>query len=136
MTTDVRTKPTCNVVNLSGPPKADDQRPRMTVAEWHAEGCRRFGEDMLTWRFACPACGHVQTINDFKPFKDRGATPDSVRKECLGRYLDVRYKAFGENPPRTPTSPCDYAAYGLFRLAPLIVVEDSGLLCECFGFAE
>lgn len=136
MTTDVQTKPTCNVVNLCGPPKADDRRPRMTIAEWQAEGRRRFGEDEFQWRFVCPACGHVQTVEDFRPYKERGATAESAAKECLGRYLDTRYKAFGKNPPKTPKSPCDYAAYGLFRLAPLIVVDEAGHLFECFGFAD
>ena len=39
---------------------------RMTRAEWEAEGKRRFGDDMMTWRFVCPSCGHVQSANDYK----------------------------------------------------------------------
>ena len=28
-----------------------------SVEEWRAEAVRRFGSDVLKWRFRCPACG-------------------------------------------------------------------------------
>ena len=55
-----------------------------SVEEWTAEATRRFGPDMLKWRFRCPMCGHVASVQDFK---DAGAkSPSCAYQECLGRY--------------------------------------------------
>lgn len=55
-----------------------------SVEEWKAEATRRFGPDMLKWRFRCPMCGHVASVQDFK---DAGAkSPNCAYQECLGRY--------------------------------------------------
>ena len=37
-----------------------------SVEEWKAEATRRFGPDMLKWRFRCSMCGHVASVQDFK----------------------------------------------------------------------
>jgi hypothetical protein len=102
----------------------------MTLKEWLRRGRALFGEDMMTWEFVCPSCGHVQTANDFQQYKSLGAKPDSVRQNCIGRFTGT------ENGMGSGKSPCNYAAYGLFRLAPVVVVEDAGHKHECFGFNE
>lgn len=110
----------------------------MTHEEWTAKGTELFGPEVLRWRFLCPACGHVQTPEDFRPFKDQGATPNKAVQECLGRYLP-REKRGGFSPDHANPkvkSPCDYAAYGFFRLSPIEVVYPDGTRVEAFGFAE
>jgi len=104
---------------------------RMTHDEWLARGRELFGEDPLKWRLVCPGCGHVQTAEDFRQYKDRGATPDSAWKECFGRYTAGRSWAFdgGEGP-------CDYAAYGLFCIAPVVVTTPDGKEHSCFAFDD
>ena len=104
---------------------------RMTHDEWLARGTELFGDDPLKWRMVCPGCGHVQTPEDFHPFNDRGATPDSARQECIGRYTGGRSWAFdgGEGP-------CDYAAYGLFCIAPVQVTTPDGKTHSCFAFDD
>lgn len=37
----------------------------MNIAEWHAEGVRLWGSDVNRWLFTCPACGHIQSRQDF-----------------------------------------------------------------------
>ncbi len=101
---------------------------KLTMAEWRAMGRERFGDDMLSWKFVCPSCGHVQTPNDFKPHKDKGADPNSAVCECIGRYT-------GAKAPFPEGGPCDYAGYGLFRLSPLVVVQEDGHESQAFGFA-
>jgi hypothetical protein len=39
---------------------------RMTLAEWQAEGVRRFGENRLNWFFVCPSCCHIASVQDWK----------------------------------------------------------------------
>ena len=70
----------------------------MTEAAWRAEGERRFGPDLMKWRFKCPICGNVATPEDFRQFKDAGANPNSAVQECIGRYLPKSKcrRAFGE----------------------------------------
>jgi hypothetical protein len=106
----------------------------MTHQEWLDEGTRRFGPDIFCWRFGCPVCGHVASIEDFRQFKDQGATPDSATCECLSRYLPDSPKAFGENPTGAKRQPCDYAGYGLFRLSPIVVIFPDGSEHHAFEF--
>jgi hypothetical protein len=104
---------------------------RMTYDEWLARGRELFGENSLQWRMVCPGCGHVQTPDDFRPFKDQGATPDSARQECIGRYTAGRSWAYDGGD-----GPCDYAAYGLFHIAPVIVTTPDGKEHFCFAFDD
>lgn len=53
-----------------------------SVEEWKAEATRRFGPDMLKWRFRCPMCGHVASVQDFKG--RRGKISELRLQECLG----------------------------------------------------
>jgi hypothetical protein len=62
---------------------------------WHADGERRFGPDMLDWRFVCPNCGDVASVREF-PEDSRNA----AGAECIGRSA--------------PGRGCNWAAGGLF----------------------
>lgn len=87
----------------------------MTKAEWKAEGRKRFGPDLMKWKFICPACGHVASVQDYR---DAGAPINTVAFSCIGRYLKgEQRKAFGERGK----GPCDYAGGGLIGLNPLEV---------------
>lgn len=68
----------------------------MELGEWLAEGERRFGADRLKWRFVCPSCGHIQAVEDFRPFKSKGATAETAYFNCIGRYSGAKRDAFGE----------------------------------------
>jgi len=83
----------------------------MTREEWYAEGRKRFGDDVMTWQFACPVCGHIASVQDYK---DAGAPEGAVAYSCVGRYLPVCSNAFSGEP-----GPCNYAGGGLFRLNPV-----------------
>ena len=84
----------------------------MTKPEWKAEGKKRFGSNMLDWKFKCPACGHIASVQDYK---DAGAATSVVAFSCIGRYLKTKPReAFGENGK----GPCNYAGGGLIGLNP------------------
>jgi hypothetical protein len=99
----------------------------MTHEEWTAEGIRRFGADQMTWRFVCPSCGHVASVQDWK---DVGAKKGEVAYSCVGRHLPDP-KRMGERP-----GPCDYAGGGLFRINPVNVTFPDGTVLRCFDFAD
>jgi hypothetical protein len=104
----------------------------MTLAEYRAEGERRFGPNMMNWKFVCPVCGHVASVQDYK---DAGAPENAIAFSCVGRWAGVNDKWLeGEKSgaERTkPWGPCDYAGGGFFPLNPL-KVEDGAY----FDFAE
>jgi predicted RNA-binding Zn-ribbon protein involved in translation (DUF1610 family) len=104
---------------------------KYTHAEWTAEANRRFGTDPHEWKFVCPSCGNVATAEDFRTFKDAGATGESVTSQCIGRFTGAK----GAFDP-TKFKPCNYAGFGLLRLSPVRIVMDSGKEIHCFGFAE
>lgn len=101
----------------------------LTIEEWTAKARQLFGDDELQWQFVCPVCGHVQKVEDFLPYKDRGATAASAYQECIGRYTGAsEMKTKGQGP-------CNYAGYGLFRLSPVRVIAD-GEEVHAFAFNE
>ncbi|MHC1723068.1 MAG: VVA0879 family protein, partial [Aminipila sp.] len=103
----------------------------MTHAEWIEEGKRRFGQDFLNWKFQCPMCGHVASIQDFK---DAGAdNPNCAYQECIGRYTGK------DSPKEGDFSGCNWAAYGLFGIPNgkgVLVVDENQIGTEVFDFAD
>lgn len=109
-------------------------RQSFTLEEWLAEGQRRFGTDQFKWRFSCPACGHIQAVEDFMPYKAQGATPETARFNCIGRYAGANRNA-GLNGTGKAKGPCDYTAGGLFDLRPVSVETGQGII-RAFAFAD
>lgn len=97
---------------------------KLTNDEWYEKGKELFGPEVTKWRFTCPACGHVASVQEYK---DAGAPEGAVGFNCIGRYLKgpVR-QAFAKGP-----GPCNYAGGGLIRLAPFDVDGH-----RVFAFAE
>ena len=112
---------------------------RIKMSDWLAEGESRFGSDRMEWAFVCPICENTQSASDFKPYRDRGASPHDAYFNCLGRFIGGR-KAFGDNLRGTPKRPCNYTMGGLLKLVRTIVLqpgEDGGEMeTEVFEFAE
>ncbi len=109
----------------------DEQHKVMTQAEWMEEGKRRFGQDFLNWKFQCPMCGHVASIQDFKV---AGAdNPNCAYQECIGRYTGK------DSPKKGDSSGCNWAAYGLFGIPNgkgILVVGEDEIGTEVFDFAD
>lgn len=108
---------------------------RMTVDEWNAEGVRRFGESRLKWRFVCPACKHVQAVEDFRPYKDKGATLEDAFFNCVGRFAGANQNA-GLAGTGKESGPCNYTGGGLLDLRPVEIVTEGGKVYRSFAFAE
>lgn len=99
----------------------------VTYQEWFAEGVRRFGPDVMDWRYVCPSCGHIASMRDWK---NAGAKPAEVAYSCVGRHLEGSGEAFGK------LQPCNYAGGGLIRLNPVhVITEPDGHVRETFEFA-
>ncbi len=93
----------------------------MTHEEFMAEGARRFGPDMSQWKFVCPVCGHVASVQQWR---EAGATEGQIAFSCIGRYIEGSKEAFATKfkaKDKNLTGPCNYAGGGLFRLNPMEV---------------
>lgn len=95
---------------------------KLTQPQWHAQGVALFGEDQMQWRFICPACNHVVSVQDYK---DAGAPSAAVGVACVGRFVPHCREAFAIGP-----GPCDYSGRGLICISP-VRVDD----LPVFGFA-
>jgi hypothetical protein len=98
--------------------------------EWEQEAIRRFGQHPSGWRFKCPCCGHVQSMQDFK---DLGVDVNLAYFNCVGRHdgkhMDVD---MGTKP-----GPCNYTGGGLFNLNPVAVKHpETGGTVHVFAFAD
>lgn len=101
----------------------------MTHAEWIAEGSRLFGFDPLKWRFVCPSCGYVATVQEWK---DAGAGEGEVAFSCVGRHTNADDAATFQRKG----GPCQYAGGGLFKLNPVEVTMPDGRVIQSFAFAS
>ena len=109
--------------------KYGDKFTIITKEEWIKRGTELFGPDMLKWRFVCPACGNIAAVEDFRPYKDKGAHPDSATHDCIGRFdghIDVD---MGKEKP------CNYTGYGLIDICPVRVMDGDQEI-RCFAFAK
>ncbi len=88
----------------------------MTKEEFFAEGERRFGPDKKKWKFVCPVCGYVASIEDWL----NAGGENMIAFSCIGRLIGKK-----------EGGPCDYAGGGLLRFNPLEVDGE-----HYFNFAE
>lgn len=87
---------------------------------WKKEGQQKYGTDSLQWKIKCPACGHVQTPNDFVTLS---LEKDLALTTCLGRHK----KGVG----------CDWAAGGLLKtLGKGRLILSQGVVSEIFDFED
>ena len=100
----------------------------LTITEWREEAAARFGTEQAGWRFVCPCCGHIASIQDWK---DAGAPEGAIAFSCVGRWAGAKRAAIEGTGP----GPCNYAGGGLFNLNPVTVLQGEGKH-RVFEFAE
>lgn len=117
------------------PAPANPSTTTYTEAEWRAEGERRFGTDMMQWKFTCPVCHHMQCGADFKA---AGAPETAIGFSCIGRWLPkAQTREAFTGSSRRKKGPCSYAGGGLFKLNPVTVhVNGRAEPIQMFAFAE
>lgn len=102
---------------------------KQTLAEWMNDGKELFGEDYSNWKFKCPACGHISSIQQFK---ESDADPNDAYQVCIGRV-----NGKGTKNQTDLGYGCNWAAYGLFKTIGKgrTVVTDEGKEVKVFDFA-
>ncbi|HBZ67561.1 MAG TPA: hypothetical protein DEO70_12055 [Bacteroidales bacterium] len=78
--------------------------------DWISALKARFGDDPKLWAFKCPACGNIQTIQDFLDHNIE--TPEKkVYFNCIGRYIN----GIG----------CNWSLGGLLKIHTCTVIKDA-----------
>ncbi len=102
---------------------------RISEEEWRNEGKQLFGEDTRKWKFVCPSCNHVQSVQDYF---DAGAPEGAISFSCVGRWTG----AGGEKAFNKAGGPCNYTSGGLFNISPRMVKRtEDGMETPAFDFA-
>lgn len=105
--------------------------------DWLKEGEKRYGEHIEDWKFICPIC---KKISSGQEFKDLGAKANDIPQICIGRLMENPQSAMGTK--NIKGIGCDFAAFGLFRFAPITVIfepdpsGDTKNKCDVFDFAD
>jgi hypothetical protein len=96
----------------------------MPSSKWMEIGMELHGSlgdcPMILWKFVCPICGVIQTGEDFRRWKDRGARPADAFRRCKGFYD----KAQG----------CGYDGYNGDMFCPHVLDWGGGLIYGVFNF--
>jgi len=100
---------------------------KINYKDWLLEAEVKFGKETKNWKFICPACGYITSVEDWK---NAGATEGEYAFSCIGRNIDMS-KNMGTKP-----GPCNYAGGGLIRMNPVHVYLKDGHIRETFEFAE
>lgn len=88
----------------------------MNKEQWLTLGQTLFGQDKMQWKFKCPCCGHIASVQDYKK---AGAPSSAAGFSCVGRWMPVCKDAFDDKDKRN--IPCNYSGGGLLNINPVIV---------------
>jgi len=99
----------------------------ITHDKWKEEATALFGPNPLAWRFVCPSCGHVASIDDWV----KTGAKNMAAFSCIGRITNPSQGAFVKGK-----GPCNYAGGGLIGLNPVKVLFEDGKTTELFEFAK
>ncbi len=89
--------------------------------DWLNEAVKLFGKDKMKWGFVCPSCKHDQTVADFEAV---GTDPANAYLHCIGRHNKKEDEG------------CNWAAYGLFNICDITVIDTNFLAHSVFSFSE
>ncbi len=106
-------------------------------SEFVAEATKRFGPKARNWQFVCPACGTLQTPQQFL---DAGVSEDKVRTvmgfSCIGRYTGQGDAGIAAKSKGLPWDRgCNWTLGGLLRIHTLALILDDGSHSPIFELA-
>ena len=114
----------------------------MTQDEFTAEAKRRFGDSPRGWKFVCPMCGTVQSIQQLlDAVIAAGGKKDDVHGyigySCIGRFTGQRDAGISaKNRGEKWDQGCNWTLGGLLHCHELEVVLPDGSRRPTFELAE
>jgi hypothetical protein len=88
---------------------------KMSMDDFLKKGFYLFGIDRNDWKFICPVCETIISVEDYKKEK---APEGAIAYSCIGRYIKNSQKAFGDKKI-IKGQPCDYTTGGLLNISPI-----------------
>lgn len=96
-------------------------RDVFTINDWKFIGHVKYGDDLLDWKFKCPACGNVQTM---RQFKEAGVDPNLAYLNCASRHNLGGKKE------------CKWTIGGLLKVGGIYVIDEDFVPKLIFDFAD
>jgi hypothetical protein len=92
----------------------------ISLEDWQKEGEKLFGKDMKKWKFKCPQCKGIQTLQEF--IEIGVEKPENVFfYSCIGRFIEDRG--------------CDWSLGGLLQIHKTEVIVENEKKIPVFEFA-
>jgi hypothetical protein len=109
------------------------EKRKYTFKEWIEKGKEIFGtEDRKKWKFRCPSCGFVQSLEDFiKAGTKEEDALGMIGFSCVGRVMQEKGEFLKDKK-----QPCNYAGGGLIGLNPVTIITPDGTEHNYFEFEE
>ena len=113
----------------------------LTQQEFFTEAESRFGADVRNWKFVCPMCGTVQSVQQLHDaVVASGETEDRVDGyigfSCIGRFTGQRNEGItAKNRGEKWDKGCNWTLGGLFKFHTLEIVTPDGALRPIFELA-
>lgn len=115
---------------------------RITQAEFLADAERRFGPKARNWKFVCPACGTVQSVEQLRTaIMAAGGGPDDWQRyvgfSCIGRFTGAGDSGISAHRRGKPWGKgCNWTLGGLLHIHTLEVIMEDGHNRPTFDFAD
>lgn len=101
-------------------------RTQISHEDWRAKGHALFGPDQKQWRFKCPNCGTIQTVQDFLDLPMFKSNPSNAQGyiafSCIGRFVEGKG--------------CNWTLGGLFQIHKTEVLMKGAPPRRVFEFDE
>jgi len=111
----------------------------MKVDDYFLIAENRFGRDPRKWKFVCPMCNKVQSVQDFLNLKER-MDEDTIRGHigfsCIGTFNGRGTEIlFNDNNEKSKHG-CNYTLGGLFQIHTIEIKDNDGKTHPRFELAE
>ena len=118
---------------LSGNRTIRTERVPTLVSDWLDEGKWLYGTDVNAWKFKCPMCGKIYSVQEFIAAGGRNGA-NGAYQECIGRYLGAGSPGQDDGNPNG----CNWAAFGFLGTCGKgrLVQASDGDIVEVFHYAD
>ncbi len=86
---------------------------KITWKQWNEEGKKLFGADKRKWKFVCPSCGHIQSVESM--IKNN---PKLSEKDLEGQFC------FSCEGRHTEGRGCDWTLGGFLQIQTVTIVHE------------
>lgn len=101
----------------------------ISVEDWNKKGNELFGKTRVRWRFQCPSCKNVQTIEDFVKLQKIGVSLRSAIIFCRNNFKQIPKNVLS-------LAECDFNTIDNSHPELILIVKEDGKKIPILPFFE